>query len=37
MKTYGLSQPLNEQAPFWPRRPRSEANGIRRGAVHGGR
>ena len=35
MKTYDLSQPLNEQAPFWPYYPPFEVKYIKRKAEHG--
>ncbi|CAN5724795.1 cyclase family protein [soil metagenome] len=35
MKVYDLSQPLNEQAPFWPYYPPFEVKYIKRKAEHG--
>ena len=35
MKTYDVSQPLNEQAPFWPYYPPFEVKYIKRKAEHG--
>lgn len=35
MKLYDLSQPLNEQAPFWPYYPPFEVKYIKRKAEHG--
>nr|MBA3969251.1 cyclase family protein [Gemmatimonadota bacterium] len=35
MRTYDLSQPLNEQAPFWPYYPPFEVKYIKRKAEHG--
>ena len=35
MKIYDLSQPLNEQFPFWPYYPPFEVKYIKRKAEHG--
>ncbi|HET7463006.1 MAG TPA: cyclase family protein, partial [Longimicrobium sp.] len=35
MRIYDLSQPLNEQAPFWPYYPPFEVKYIKRKAEHG--